>query len=83
MAVLGEDEGEVGGFEMVAEVEDVGEGGGGHVEEDVLHVDHEQDGSHCVQGGRVNSKLDESRRMRQVEIVVAEFNGMGPAGIVA
>ena len=39
--MLSEDEGEVGGFEMVAEVEDVGEGGGGYVEEDVLHVDYE------------------------------------------
>ena len=48
--MLGEDEREVGCFEMVAEVEDVGESGGGHVEEDMLHVDHEQDGSHCVPG---------------------------------
>ena len=85
MAVLGEDEGEVGGFEMVAEVEDVGEGGGGHVEEDMLHVDYEQDGGHCARGGRVVSSTKEAQKS-----VVAEYNGRskaeskhGASGIVA
>lgn len=55
--MLGEDELEVGGMEMVAEFKDVGEGGGGHAEEDVLHVDDEEGCSHDAQ------KLDE-REMR-------------------
>lgn len=47
--MLGEDEGEVGGLEVVAEFEDVGKGEGGHVEEDVLHVDDEEGCSHVAQ----------------------------------
>lgn len=48
--MLGEDEGAGGGLEVGAEVEDVREGGGGHVEEDVLHVDDEQGCGHDAQG---------------------------------
>ena len=45
--MLGEDELEVGGgVEVVAEVEDVGEGEGGHAEEDVLDVDDEESCGH-------------------------------------
>lgn len=47
--MLREDEREAAGFEVVAKFEDVGESGGGHVEEDVLHVDDEEDCSHYVQ----------------------------------
>ena len=46
VAVLREDELEVGGVEMVTEFKDVGEGGGGHAEEDVLDVDDEEGCSH-------------------------------------
>lgn len=46
--MLGEEEGEVGGLEVGAEGEDVGEGGGGHVEEEVLHVDDEEGCGHDV-----------------------------------
>ena len=51
--MLREYELEVGGFEMVAEFEDVGKGDGGHAEEDVLHVDDKEGCSHDIQ------KLDE------------------------
>lgn len=36
--MLREYEREGGGFEFVAEFEDVGKGDGGHVDEDMLHV---------------------------------------------
>ena len=47
--MLREDELEVGGSEMVAESKDVGKGGGGHAEEDVLQVDDEEGCSHDAQ----------------------------------
>ena len=47
--MLREDELEIGGSEMVAESEDVGEGDGRHAEEDVLHVDDEEGCSHDAQ----------------------------------
>ena len=48
--MLREDElGVGGGSEMVAESKDVGEDGGGHAEEDVLHVDDEEGCSHDAQ----------------------------------
>ncbi len=40
VAVLGEDAGEGVGFEVGGEAEDVGEAGGCHGGEDVLHVDY-------------------------------------------
>ncbi len=46
VAVLEEDEGAGGGFEVGGEGKDIGEGGGGHGEEDVLHVDDEEGGGH-------------------------------------
>ena len=49
--MLYEDEREAGGFETGAQGEDVGEGGGGHVEEFDLHVDDEQSGDHSAQTG--------------------------------
>ena len=59
MAVLGEQEGKVRGLEVGAEFEDVGEGGGGHVEEDVLHVDDEEDCGHGFQNRQVDRELDD------------------------
>ncbi len=46
VAVLEKDEGAGGGLEVGGEGEDVGEGGGGHGEESVLHVDDEEGGGH-------------------------------------
>lgn len=46
VAVLREQEREGGGLEVSAEFEDVGQSGPGHGEEDVLHVDNEEDGGH-------------------------------------
>ena len=48
--MLGEDEGAIGGVEVVGEGEDVGKGGGGHVEENVLHVYDEEDCGHGAWG---------------------------------
>ena len=44
--MLEEDEGADGGLEVGGEGEDVGESGGGHGEEDILHVDDEEGGGH-------------------------------------
>lgn len=68
--MLGEEEGEVGGLEVGAEGEDVGEGGGGHVEEEVLHVDDEEGCGHDDEEwtSRFLSKLETRREEKEAEM---------------
>lgn len=62
--MLREDDGAVGGFDMGAEVEDIGEGGGGHVEEDVLHVDDDEG---CGHGGQTEWVVRDEEEEKEIE----------------
>lgn len=53
--MLREDEREGAGAEVLGEFEDVGEGGAGHGEEDVLHVDDEEDCGHDGRDGQAGN----------------------------
>ncbi len=54
--MLREDEREGAGAEVLGEFEDVGEGGAGHGEEDVLHVDDEEDCCHNGWKGQAGNR---------------------------